>query len=179
MVIPTVNFMSFNSTGLDSIKAEYIRDLYNMTRCDFISIQEHFKKTKSIDKFFKDNFPEHVSYVIPGFREINQDSGRPKGGIAQLRKKKLDIKVDRVMTKNFRIQEQVLHFANSRLLWINTYFPTDPGGTNFDENELIGLLIEIEDIIWTDLNLTMYSGTEILIMINQEIQALFKLLVDF
>ena len=30
---------------------------------------------------------------------------------------------------------------------MNTYFPTDPGGANFDENELIGLLMEIEDIM--------------------------------
>ena len=92
MVIPSVNFLSYNSTGLDSIKSEYIRNLYNLTDCSFISIQEHFKKTKSIDKFFKDNFPEHTSYVIPGFREIGQDSGRPKGGIAQLRIRKLVLK---------------------------------------------------------------------------------------
>ena len=102
MVIPTVNFMSFNSTGLDSIKAEYIRDLYNMTRCDFISIQENFKKTKSIDKLFKDNFPEHVSYVIPGFREINQDSGRPKGGIAQMRRQKIEYKGRQSDDKKFQ-----------------------------------------------------------------------------
>ena len=40
MVIPSVNFLSYNSTGLDSIKADYIRNLYNVTKCDFISIQE-------------------------------------------------------------------------------------------------------------------------------------------
>ena len=51
--------MSFNSTGLDSIKAEYIRDLYNMTRCDFISIQEHFKKTK----FVKTTFPNMLAML--------------------------------------------------------------------------------------------------------------------
>ena len=115
MVIPSVNFLSYNSTGLDSIKADYIRNLYNVTKCDFISIQEHFKKTKSIDKFFKDNFPENTSYVIPGVREKDQDSGRPKGGIAQLRNKKLDIKVDRIEEEkasefkhrfcNFKIQD--------------------------------------------------------------------------
>ena len=80
MVIPTVNFLSYNSTGLDSIKADFIRNLYNVTKCDFISIQEHFKKTKSIDKFFTNSFPDQISYIIPGFREKDQDSGRPKGG---------------------------------------------------------------------------------------------------
>ena len=83
-----INFLSYNSTGLDSIKADYIRNLYNLTNSNFVSIQEHFKKTKSIDKFFKDSFPEHTSYVIPGVRENNQDSGRPNG---QLRNKKINL----------------------------------------------------------------------------------------
>ena len=99
MVIPTANFMSFNSTGMNSVKADWIRNLYRISNCDFVSIQEHFKKNKTIDKFFKDKFPEHSSYVIPGFREKDQDSGRPKGGIAQLRDKTLAIKVDRILTK--------------------------------------------------------------------------------
>ena len=111
-----------------------------------MSIQEHFKKNKTIDKFFKDSFAEHTSYVIPGYREIGQDSRRPMGGIAQLRKKNLNLKVDRVMTKSYRIQAQIIDFSNSRLFWLNTYFATDPGG-NFDETEVVELLAEIEDIM--------------------------------
>ena len=111
-----------------------------MTDCGFISIQEHFKKNRNIDQFFKDQFPEHNSYVIPGHRDSEQDSGRPKGGIAQLVSKKIDIKTDRVSTNNFRIQAQILNFSASKILWINTYFPTDPGNCNLDEEELHELL---------------------------------------
>ena len=162
MVIPTVNFMSYNSTGINSVKADWVRNLYKISNCDFVSLQEHFKKNRTIDKFFKDQFPEHSSYVIPGFREKDQDSGRPKGGIAQLRDKSLDLKVDRISTKSFRIQAQVLHFSTTRILWLNTYFPTDPGGENFAEQELLDILGEIEtimdsndfdDVVWNgDLN---------------------------
>ena len=53
-----------------------------MTNSDFISIQEHFKKTKTVNKFFKDQFPDKSSYVIEGHREKGQDSGRPKVGLA-------------------------------------------------------------------------------------------------
>ena len=106
MVIPIVSFMSYNSTGLDSIKSDWIRSLYKVSKCDFISIQEHFKKNKTIDKFFKDQFPENASYVIPGHRDKDQDSGRPKGGLAQMRNKNIDLKVDRICTKSFRIQER-------------------------------------------------------------------------
>ena len=129
--------MSFNSTGMNSIKADWVRNLYNISKCDFVSIQEHFKKNKSTDRFFKDQFPEHSSYVIPGYREKDQDTGRPKGGIAQLRNKTVDIKVERILTKSFRIQAQVLHFQNSRILWLNSYFPTDPGREKFNEEELM------------------------------------------
>ena len=48
----------------------------------------------------------------------------------------MDLKTDRISTKNFRIQAQVLNFPTSKLLWMNTYFPTDKGGDNFDEEEL-------------------------------------------
>ena len=162
MVIPTANFLCYNSTGLSTIKADWIRNLYEVTDCGFISIQEHFKKNRNIDQFFKDQFPEHNSYVIPEHRDSEQDSGRPKGGIAQLVSKKIDIKTDRVSTNNFRIQAQILNFSASKILWINTYFPTDPGNCNLDEEELHELLGEIEnvmdnadfdDILWNgDLN---------------------------
>ena len=118
-----------------------------MTGSSFISIQEHFKKTKSLDKFFRDQFPENFSFVVPGHRENESDSGRPKGGIAQMYDKNLDIKVKRILTKNFRVQAQVLSFETTSLLWLNTYFPTDPGGEVFEEEELVGLLSDIENVI--------------------------------
>ena len=51
------------------------------------------------------------------------------------------------MTKSFRIQAEILGFSNSRVLWLNTYFPTDPGGEYFNEEELSELLNEIENIM--------------------------------
>ena len=57
---------------------------------------------------------------------------------------------------------EVLNFPTSRILWINTYLPTDPQTLNFDESELIDVLNEVEnimdethfnDVIWNgDLN---------------------------
>ena len=162
MVIPTANFLCFNSTGLNTIKADWIRNLYQVTGCEFVSIQEHFKKNKTIDKFFRDQFPEKYSYIIQGHRDKESDSGRPKGGIAQMYDKSLNLKVDRIVTKNFRIQAQILNFETSKLLWLNTYFPTDPGGEIFEMEELSELLsaietvmdtVDFDDILWNgDLN---------------------------
>ena len=80
-----INFLSYNSTGMNTVKSGWVRELSKLTNASFIGIQEHFKKSKSLDKFFSDEFPDYNSFVIPGYREPGQDSGRPKAGLAQLR----------------------------------------------------------------------------------------------
>ena len=160
MATPTVNFLSYNSTGMDTVKSAWINDLCKVTCTDFCAIQEHFKK--SVTSFFKEKFSHHNSYVIPASRNKDQDSGRPKGGLAQLSKKKLQVKIVRIPTKLFRVQAQVIHFPNTRLLWINTYMPTDPQTIQFNDEELNEVLREVEmvmdnaefdDVVWAgDLN---------------------------
>ena len=76
----TVTFMSYNSTGFDSIKAKFISDLSDDYKIDFISIQEHFKFV-NCDRLFKP-ISEFTSDVIPGYRRPRQLVGRAKGGIA-------------------------------------------------------------------------------------------------
>ena len=71
-------------------------------------------------------FRQFNSYVIPAHREAGQESGRASGGLAQLSKKDIGVKKDRVTTHNYRVQAQILNLPSGRLLWLNTYFPTDP-----------------------------------------------------
>ena len=149
MTTPTVNFVSYNSTGMNSIKSDWIRELSKVTKTDYLSIQEHFKKTKSVDNYFKEQFNDFTSYVIPAYRDKCQDSGRPKGGLAQLTNKILQVKSQRISTKNFRNQAQILHFPSTKLLWINSYLPNDPRTINFDDTELVEVLTEVEHIMDT------------------------------
>ena len=74
MAIPSVNFISYNSTVIDSVKTNWIRDLCSTTNTDFFSIQEHFNATKSSYKFFEDQFPEYNPYVIPASRNEVQST---------------------------------------------------------------------------------------------------------
>ena len=147
MTKPTVTFLSYNSTGINTVKSSWICDLIAVTDASYVQIQEHFKSSKSTDKFFADQFPGYNSFVIPGHREKNQDSGRAKGGLAQLSKANLDVKKIRVKSSNFRIQAQVLQFTGTRILWMNAYFPTDPQVINYDETELQQILTEVENIM--------------------------------
>ena len=85
MARSTLNFMSYNSTGLDSTKIDWIQEVSKTCNIDLLQLQEHFKATKSIEAFFRKNFENtYDSYVIPAYREQFQDSGRAKGGLAQL-----------------------------------------------------------------------------------------------
>ena len=80
MARSTMNFMSYNSTGLDSVKVDWIQDLLKVCDIHFLQMQEHFKATKTVDSYFKKQFYNSDSYVIPAHREPFQDNGREKVG---------------------------------------------------------------------------------------------------
>ena len=85
-----------------------------------LSLQEHFKNNKNIDKYFSRKFSEFSSFVIPAYRPSEQDSGRTMAALVQLSRKGLDIRKDRVTTKSFRIQSQILNIPTCRIMWFNT-----------------------------------------------------------
>ena len=85
---------------------------------------------------------------MPGHRAPGQDSGRAKAGLTQLSKKNIAVKRDRVASKHYRVQAQVLHLPTGSILWINTYFPTDPQLIgDYDDSELQACLTEVETIL--------------------------------
>ena len=148
MARSTLNFMSYNSTGLDKTKIDWIQDISKTCDIDILQLQEHFKASRSAETLFKTNFDKNLdSYVVPAYREPFQDSGRAKGGLAQLLKKDLNIKKERIQTKSWRLQTQILHFDHYKIIWFNCYMPTDPQTLLYDEAELLPILIEIENIL--------------------------------
>ena len=95
--VTPVTFMSYNPTGLNSTaKCRFSNTVCNDYQVDFLSFQEHFKFISSTNQYFKKQFPDYFSYVIPGHRSPSQESGRAKAGLAQLVRKDLDIKKSRV-----------------------------------------------------------------------------------
>ena len=146
MASPYVNFLSYNSTGMNEIKAKWIKDLVNVTNASFIGVQEHFK-TVNLENSFDNLFPEHNHHIEPGVREAGQDNGRAKGGLLQLIQKSLDIKVTKIRCEHFRIQAQLLSFPNITLLWINAYFPTDNQTITDDSSDLVETCSAIEKLM--------------------------------
>ena len=85
--------------------------------------------------------------ICNAFREECRDTGRAKGGLAQLSLKTLNVEREVVKTTGWRIQAQILRFGGWRLLWVNVYFPTDPRILNFDEQELLVVQEELRRIL--------------------------------
>ena len=144
-----VTFMSYNPTGLDStIKCRFSNSICDEYDVDFFAVQEHFKFTSTTDQYFKKKFPGYFSYVLPGHRSPGQDSGRAKAGLAQLTSKSIQVKKQRVDTFGFRVQAQILNLPSTRILWLNTYFPTDPQNKGeYDDHILREVLEQVESII--------------------------------
>ena len=67
--------------------------------------------------------------------------------MAEISAKHLDIKKERIKTKSWRIQAQILHIDNYRVMWINCYLPTDPRTIQYNDAELLVVLAEIESIL--------------------------------
>ena len=93
--VDSATFMSYNSTGIDNpVKCRWINSICDEFDVDFLNIQEHFKSSKTTDKYFRDKFPSYHSVIVPGHRSPGQDSGRAKAGLGQLCKKSLAVKRD-------------------------------------------------------------------------------------
>ena len=95
--VDSATFMSYNSTGIDNpVKCSWMNDICDEYNVDFLSIQEHFKRSKTTDKFFREKFPSHHSVIVPGYRPPGQDTGRARAGLGQLCKKNIAVKRNRV-----------------------------------------------------------------------------------
>ena len=87
-------------------------------------------------------------FIKPASKENKQVSkGRGKEGLATLWEKSLTKYVSLVECSNFRLQATKFSFPNGTFLLINTYFPCDPQSANFNENELLNVLMEIRNLL--------------------------------
>ena len=86
-------------------------------------------------------------FVIPAVRQPGQSLGWASGGLAQHAACSIDIQCDRIENKNPRVQAQIIQFPTFKLLWGNTYLPTDPQDGNFDDRELLAVQQKMETIM--------------------------------
>ena len=143
----TVTFMSYNFTGADSVKCQWVREVAEEHNVNYCALQEHFKTVKSTAQWFVKQFSRYHTYVIPAYRLPGVDSGRGRGGLAQLALRSLAVGRSRVVASSPRLQAQILNFPSCKILWLNAYMPCDPQLQTFDDTELLATLSEVESLI--------------------------------
>ena len=111
----TFNLLSYNSTGMDTDKINFINDVAETFEIDLLQLQEHFKATKSVEKYFKKHFKQYETYVKPAVRPVIDGAGRPKGGLAMFVHNKCGFRKERVHVNSWRIQAQILHLERMLL----------------------------------------------------------------
>ena len=66
MTIPvrkSVKFLSYNSTRMKQVKSQWVGDLMDTCDASYYGIQDHFKKIKTVQKYFNGEFPKCESLV--------------------------------------------------------------------------------------------------------------------
>ena len=121
---------------------------------DILCVQEHFlldsgdKKHSNTNKLRTAFGDTHDMFIVPAFKENDVITrGRGKGGLVTMWKKCYTKYVTKIKCDNFRIQATKFNFPNAELLIINLYFMVDPQNNNFNDNELLSLLAEIDMIV--------------------------------
>ena len=166
--------ISYNSRGFNTCKRDFIQTLSFAAGCHTIIFNQENFLLKNNGYIARKTLPDHHVVFNPATKEDLE--GRPKSGMFIAVPKFLKEKIKEVPVKSKRIQSITITIDERKLLLINSYFPTDPR-TDFDENELLLLLAEIEDIIETndfdyfilggDINADFRRNTKFVTIINE------------
>ena len=150
-----LNIISYNGTGFNIEKANFINFLINIMNIDIFVVQEHMHLRRNVYKIERE-FMDFESFLLPATKNnATVCSGRPSGGLGIFWKKSLNKVVNLVKHPDSH-RVQAIELFNNYVI-INTYFPTDPQVLNFDDFELLKC---IQDIKWY---FTKFSNHKIII----------------
>lgn len=140
-----LKIISYNSTGFNRAKADFIKTLALTMNIDFLCLQEHFLLKNNVFKL-QNEFNNFNYSVVPATKQDCMiSSGRPSGGIAILWPKASLLKVHQLKVNgSSRVQAVMI---DSRIILINCYFPCDTQNGNFNEFELLKCLEDIRCIV--------------------------------
>ena len=143
---------SYNSGGMGIDRQNFIKTLTLFS--DILCVQEHFlldsgdrkhSNTQKLRKYFGDT---HDMSIKPAYKNnANVTRGRGSGGLVTMWKKCYTKYVTSIKSEHPRILATKFNFPSADILLFNLYFMVDPQINNFNENELMLLLAEIERLV--------------------------------
>ena len=147
--------ISYNSTGFNAEKANFINFLVDTMDIDIFLLQEHMHLRANVYKIQRE-LSNLESFMIPAVKLNNVVwSGQPSGGLGIFWRKTLNSSVN-IIKHPDSLRVQGIELCKKYIV-INTYFPTDPQALNFNDFELLKC---IEDVKWY---INKYPGHKIII----------------
>ena len=131
---------SFNSRGFREEKANICKTL-------FMENSKYFPVLCNQENFILKGNNYKINQCLPSarifFKEAMKDSleGRPKNGMFVAIPKEIKERAKDVSPNHWRVQAITLDTGNSKILIINSYFPTDPRTNEFDTKTLWKIMI--------------------------------------
>ena len=137
-----LKILSYNSTGFNIEKANFLNFLINLLGLKIFFIQEHMH-LKSNLYLIKNMFPNFESCMLPAVRNGNNEfCGRPSGGLGIFWCKTLNNFV-KILENPDSHRVQAIELLQ-KYIFINVYFPTDPKVNAFDEFEILKCLGDVK-----------------------------------
>ena len=139
-----LNIFSYNSTGFDIQKINFIKTVLLPLNADILVVQEHMTLRLNAH-LIQNEFPSYFSTFQPAHKsDENISQGRPSGGLFILWNKKLNKNI-KVLNIENNPRVQAIEINNSVILF-NCYFPCDTRNLNYDDWELQRCLRDINNI---------------------------------
>lgn len=136
----SLNIVSFNCRGFNSIKCEFIAD--NLTEsADFIVLQEHWLGDQQVGVLGEIS-NRFLYTAVSGFHNEDILQGRPYGGCAILWRADLVGNVSVLSVNSNRVCALYFHTANYNILLVNVYMPYENNEASAAEFSDILSLIE-------------------------------------
>ena len=141
--------ISYNSRGFSKQKDEFCNFLltpcFNGNKLTILCNQENFVLKGNSYKIRK-ALPGFFTMIKPAVK-TSHDKGRPEGGLFIAVPDYIKNEVKDVSPSFWRIQAMIITIKSSRILLINSYFPTDPGSVVFDGSDLLETLQSVRNVI--------------------------------
>lgn len=143
--IKTVSALSYNLSGLNEFKVNFINTILVSYSISICALQEHWLLDNNLYKL-ENCFNNYEVFALPAKKANSEfNRGRPSGGIAFLVKNELCSMVKRLTCPgSSRVQGVQLKVEGKSYVYINCYFPVDPQRANMDITEILSCLQDVQ-----------------------------------
>ena len=134
---------SYNSTGLNKNKMDYIQQFLDKEKIDILFLQETWLLSKNSQKL-REIHKDFLYHGISGVPDNELLRGRPYSGTAILYHRSLSSWITRICIESRRISGILLKMNSSEILLLNCYMPCDTYSRNNMNDDFLNTCDTIE-----------------------------------